>query len=52
MFKCLGPGWWNCLGGVGRCDLVGGDVSLGVGCEVSKTQVRSHLSCFLLVDQN
>ena len=34
-----------------RCGLVGGNVSLGVGFEVSKTCVRPSL-CLLLTDQD
>lgn len=37
--KCLVPNWWNCLGGIRRCGIVGGIVSLGVGVAVSKAHI-------------
>jgi hypothetical protein len=41
----------DCFGGIRRCALVEGGLSLGVGFEVSKTHARTSL-CFLLMDQN
>ena len=37
--------WWNCLGMIRRCDLVGGSMWLGVGFEVSKD--LHHFQCAL-----
>ena len=34
LFECQVPSWWNCLGRIRGCGLVGGGVSLGVGFEV------------------
>jgi hypothetical protein len=33
VFECLAPSWWDYLGRIRRCGLVGGGVSLGVGFE-------------------
>lgn len=40
MFEYLVSTWWNCLGRIRRCDLVGGSVSLGAHFEVSKDHAR------------
>jgi hypothetical protein len=34
MFEYLVPSWWDCLGRIRRCGLLGGGVLLGVGFEV------------------
>jgi hypothetical protein len=45
--------WWDCLGRIRRCGLVGGGVSLGTGFEVSKDSYHSHhlFLCLQLMDQ-
>lgn len=50
MLESLVPSWWNCLERIKRCGLVG-DVSLGMGFEVSKTQsiLVESFSLYLLM---
>jgi hypothetical protein len=36
-----GTSWWNCLGRIRRCGLVGGGVVLGVSLEVPKDSCHS-----------
>lgn len=48
MFECLVIRKWHYLGRIRKWALVGRSVSLKVGSEVSKAQVRPSVSLFLL----
>ena len=47
MFAYVTLSWGNCLGGI-SCGIVGGNVSLEVGTEVSKDACHSQCACGFL----
>lgn len=51
MFEHLVSSWWNCLGKIRRCGLVG--IGVGRGCEVSKAHaIPSYHSLPVHTDQD